>query len=72
MDELKVPDVAASSADLSFFCLGHCSSSFYLWHSRLGHVSMSRLSYLVFTRALGNLQTHDISYCSGYKLAKIH
>ena len=46
------------------------SSSFYLWHSRLGHVSSSRLRFLASTGALGNLKTCDISGCSGCKLAK--
>ena len=46
------------------------SSSFYLWHSRLGHVSASHLKYLVFTRKLGDLQTYDISDCGDCKLEK--
>ena len=70
MDKLNVPVVAASSVDLSSFRLSSSSSSFYLWHSRLGHVSVSRLKYLASTRKLGDLQTHDISDCSGCKLAK--
>jgi len=55
--------------DLSSF---HLSSSlpFYLWHSRLGHVFASRLKFLTFTRVLGTLESHDISYCSSVKLAK--
>ena len=56
--------------DLSSFCLSPSSSSFYLWHSRLGHVSFSRLKFLASMGALGKLQTHDVSDCSGYKLAK--
>ena len=47
------------------------SSSFYLWHSRLGHVSASRLKYLASTGALGKLQTCYISDCCGCKLAKL-
>ena len=70
MDELKVTDVAASSVDLSSFRLSHLSSDFYLWHSRLGHVSASRLRFLVSTGDLGNLNSQDISDCSGCKLAK--
>nr|KYP48835.1 hypothetical protein KK1_029478 [Cajanus cajan] len=69
-DELKVPNVVASIVDLSSFNLNSASSSFYLWHSRLGHVSSSRLKYLASTRALGKLQTSDIFYCCGCKLAK--
>ena len=70
MDELRVSDVAASSVDLSSFRLSHLSSDFYLWHSRLGHVSASRLQFLASTGALGHLKTCDISDCSGCKLAK--
>lgn len=46
------------------------SSSFYLWHSRLGHVSASRLKYLASTGVLGKLKISDISDCCGCKLAK--
>ncbi|KAL5767968.1 hypothetical protein ACOSP7_014549 [Xanthoceras sorbifolium] len=70
LDELKLPVFAAPSVDLSSFRLCPSSSSFYLWHSRLGHVSTSRLRFLASTGDLGNLQTHDISDCSGCKLAK--
>jgi len=49
LDELKVPVAAAAAAittvDLSSFRLSLSSSSFYLWHSRLGHVSSSRLRF---------------------------
>ncbi|XP_031256344.1 uncharacterized protein LOC116114338 [Pistacia vera] len=44
LDTLKAPDIAASSIDLSSFRLSSSSSSFYLWHSCLGHVLASRLS----------------------------
>jgi hypothetical protein len=47
-DELKVPVVvpaATTTVDLSSFRLSSSSSSFYLWHSRLGHVSSSRLRF---------------------------
>ena len=43
VEQLHVADVAASSVDLSSFRLSPSSSIFYLWHSRLGHVSASRL-----------------------------
>jgi hypothetical protein len=63
LDELKVPvaaaAAAATTADLSSFRLSLSSSSFYLWHSRLGHVSSSRLRFLASTGALGNLKTCD-------------
>jgi len=67
--------VAAAAAttttvDLSSFHLSLSFSSFYLWHSHLGHVSSSRLRFLASTGSLGNLKTCDISDCSGCKLAK--
>jgi hypothetical protein len=61
---------ATTTVDLSSFRLSLSSSSFYLWHSRLGQVSSSRLRFLASTGALGNLKTCDISDCSGCKLAK--
>ena len=61
---------ATTTVDLSSFRLSLSSSSFYLWHSRLGHVLSSRLIFLASTRALENLQTCDISYCSGCKQTK--
>lgn len=72
MDKLKVSDIGASTSigDLSSFCLNSSSTSFYFWHSRLRHVSTSRLKYLTSTRALGKLKTSDISNCCGCKLAK--
>jgi len=74
LDELKVLVAAAVAAttivNFSSFCLSVSSSSFYLWHSCLGHVSSSRLRFLASTGALGNLKTCDISDCSGCKLAK--
>jgi hypothetical protein len=73
LDELKVPlvaAVAATTVDLSSFRLSPSSSSFYLWYSRLGHVSSSCLRFLASIEALDNLKTCDISDCSGCKLAK--
>ncbi|KAL5844545.1 hypothetical protein ACOSQ3_010599 [Xanthoceras sorbifolium] len=70
LDELRLPAFAAPSVDLFSFRLCPSSSSFYLWHSRLGHVSASRLRFLASMGTSGNLQTHDISDCSGCKLAK--
>jgi len=58
LDELKVPVVATTAAtttaDLSSFRLSPLSSSFYLWHSCLGHVLSSRLRFLASTGALEN------------------
>ncbi|GJV83550.1 RNA-directed DNA polymerase, eukaryota [Tanacetum coccineum] len=58
------------SVDSSSFLLNRSSSAFYLWHSRLVHVSGSRLRFLASTGALEKLDAHDISDCSGCKLAK--
>ena len=51
LDELKVPvDAAATTTiDLSSFHLSLSSSSFYLWHSHLGHVLSSHLRFLAST-----------------------
>jgi hypothetical protein len=72
LDELKVLVVVTitTTVNLSSFHLSSSSSSFYLWYSHLGHVSFSRLRFLASTWALENLQTCDISDCSGCKLAK--
>ncbi|GKD97696.1 gag-pol polyprotein [Tanacetum coccineum] len=71
LDHFKdIHDTASSSVNLSSFWLNRSSSAFYLWNSRLGHVSGSCFRFLASTRALENLDTHDISDCSGCKLAK--
>jgi hypothetical protein len=62
--------VTTTTTYLSSFRLSPSSSSFYLWHYHLGHISSSHLRFLASTRALGNLKTCDIFYCSGCKLAK--
>jgi hypothetical protein len=53
LNELKVSvvTVVAATIDLSFFRLSHSSSSFYLWHSRLGHVLSSHLRVFASTGA---------------------
>ena len=55
LDELKEPATTVASVDLSSFHLNPSFSSFYLWHSRLGHVSSSRLKFLASIGALGKL-----------------
>ncbi|GJY90388.1 putative mitochondrial protein [Tanacetum coccineum] len=54
-----INDTTSCSVDLSSFWLNHSSSAIYLWHSRLGHVSGSRLRSLASTGALGKLDVHD-------------
>ena len=64
LDELKVPVAAAAATttvDLSSFRLSLSSSSFYLWHSHLGHVSSSHLRFLASIGSLRNLQPCDLS-----------
>jgi len=51
LNQFKESIVAASSVDLSLF---------HLWHSRLVHVSPSRLNF-VSTRVMGTLDSHNIS-----------
>jgi len=72
LDELKVSVVAVAVTTIysSFFRLSPSSSSFYLWYSRLGHVSSSRLRFLTSIRALENLQMYGVSDCSRCKLTK--
>ena len=65
------PPPVAASIDSSSFELSHASSPFYLWHSRLGHVSSSRLQFMIKKGLLdSNVSFHDISYCNGGHLAK--
>ncbi|KAM0030727.1 hypothetical protein Hdeb2414_s0017g00500351 [Helianthus debilis subsp. tardiflorus] len=45
LDELKEFDMVASGVDLSSFHLSRSSPDSYQWHSRLGHVSSSRLIF---------------------------
>ena len=61
---------ATTSVNLSCFHLIPSFSSFYLWHSRLGHILSSRSRFLASIWALENFQTCDIFYCNGCKLAK--
>lgn len=75
LNELRVLDTGASTSSstsnlLFYFHFNSLSSSFYLWHYRLGHVSASRLKHLASTGALEKLQISDISDCCSYKLAK--
>jgi len=51
LDELKV-SVVTASVDLSSFHLSPSSSSFYLCHSHLSHISSSHLRFLASIRAL--------------------
>ena len=70
LDKLKVPTIIAFNLDLSSFHLNPSSSSFYLWHSRLIHVST--FSFKIFSlyrsiRKFANIRCFD---CSSCKLTK--
>ncbi|OMO83306.1 Integrase, catalytic core [Corchorus capsularis] len=69
LDFLFVPQIQQNFA-MSAFVLDKNSSSFHLWHSRLGHVSSSRLRYMLSVGLLGNVKYSDISDCKGCILAK--
>ncbi|KAK2966733.1 hypothetical protein RJ640_000831 [Escallonia rubra] len=58
------PGIAENSA-LSAFQLNKHSSPFQLWHCRLGHVSGSRLKYMVSNGILGDILYSDVSDCKG-------
>ena len=71
LDKLHLLDYAAATrVNLSSFHLTPSSSKFYLWHSRLGHVSGSRLHFMRNSGVLGDLSADDISDYSGCKLGK--
>jgi hypothetical protein len=76
LDELKVSIATAAAAaatttiNLYFFRLSPSSSIFYLWYSRLSHVSSSRLRFMTSIRALENLQMYGVSDCSRCKQTK--
>jgi transposase InsO family protein len=70
LETLHVP-IESTPTVMSSFCLDQNSSPFYLWHSRLGHISSERLHLLLKSGLLGNISASDISECSGCKLAKM-
>ena len=61
----------ASCPAVSSFYLNQKSSLFFLWHSRLGHLSSERLKLLVKSGLLKNISISDISECNECKLAKM-
>ncbi|GJX59951.1 retrovirus-related pol polyprotein from transposon TNT 1-94 [Tanacetum coccineum] len=65
----NIHDTPSSSVDLSSFWSNRYSLAFHLWHCHLGHVFGPCLWFLASIGALGQLNTHDISDCDGYKLA---
>jgi len=68
LNQLKELIFRASCVNLSSFRLSSSSTTFYLWHSCLGHIYASRLNFLASTGVLGSLDNHNTSDCSGCKL----
>ena len=72
LESLHIPPSSpASCTAVSSFYLNQKSSPFFLWHSRLGHLSSERLKLLVKLGLFGNISVSDISECNGCKLAKM-
>ncbi|KAH7867108.1 hypothetical protein Vadar_028907 [Vaccinium darrowii] len=65
LENLHIP-IKISSTAASSFRLDHKSFPFYLWHSRLGHLSTKRLKLLVKSGHLGHVSVRDISECNGF------
>lgn len=55
---LRGLNVAAIGVDLSSFCWSPYFSSFYFWNSRISHVFVSQLKYLISKGNLNNLQRY--------------
>ncbi|KAF5956478.1 hypothetical protein HYC85_003703 [Camellia sinensis] len=70
VESLHLP-LSTSPAALSSFQLNSQSSQFYLWHSRLGHLSVDRLRSLAKSGFLGNVSSSQIDECRACKLAKM-
>lgn len=60
LESLHVP-VTSTSTTMSSFSLDRNSSPFYLWHSRLGHLSSECLKLLTNSGLLGKIFVSDIS-----------
>lgn len=72
LEHLSIPPSLSRvhSSALSAFHLKKQLTLFDFWHSRLGHVSSSRLKYMLSAGLLGSVPYSDISDCKGCKLAK--
>ncbi|CAL5443960.1 unnamed protein product [Camellia sinensis] len=70
VESLHLP-LSTSPAALSSYQLDSQSSQFYLWHSRLGHLSVDRLRSLAQSGLLGKVSPSQIDECRGCKLAKM-
>ncbi|KAG5561202.1 hypothetical protein RHGRI_004282 [Rhododendron griersonianum] len=61
LERLHIPTKSSPTA-ASSFCLDQTSSPFYLWHSRLGHLSSERLKLLAKSGSLeGYTSTLEVS-----------
>lgn len=71
LESLHIPSMSSPTAASSFH-LDQKSSPFYLWHSRLGHLSNEHLKLLVKSGSLGHISISDILDCGGgCKLSKM-
>ncbi|GFZ15868.1 hypothetical protein Acr_25g0002770 [Actinidia rufa] len=74
LESLHIPPSSSptSCTAVSSFYLYQESSPFFMWHSRLGHLSSERLKLLVKSGLLGNISVSNISECNGYTHGIIH
>ena len=49
---------------------GYLLSLFLLWHSRLGHMSVTCLRQLISSGCLGNVPFEDLSDCLSHRVSK--
>ncbi|CAL5391624.1 unnamed protein product [Camellia sinensis] len=63
--------MATSPIIFSSFQLDSLSIPFYLWHSRLGHLSVDRLWFLAQSGILGKVSSSELTECRKCKLAKM-
>ncbi|KAG8366198.1 hypothetical protein BUALT_Bualt17G0051600 [Buddleja alternifolia] len=61
LQHLFAPSGKQINSGLSVFASGKSPSMFQLWHSRLGHVSSSRLKFMVSSGLLGDMSYSDLS-----------
>ncbi|XP_028118714.1 uncharacterized protein LOC114316252 [Camellia sinensis] len=70
MESLHLP-LSSSPVALLSFQLDSQSSQCYLWHSRLGHLSVDHLRSLTQSELLGKTSPSQINECQACKLAKM-
>ncbi|CAL5322797.1 unnamed protein product [Camellia sinensis] len=70
VESLHLP-LTTSPTVFSSFQLDSLSNPFYLWHSRLRHLSTDRLRSLAQSGVLGKVSLSELTECQGCKLAKM-